>query len=147
MLAPASFSQTSAPSETNVAADTASIVGVWRGVWGGDGGGLPCISLTLSNETGNLSGAILFYLFRKDQGQAATSTPGDPVPLIDPKFDGKTLTFEVSRRFAHPPGTLNDPPISFRFTLTGANKGSINNVSEPVGDGTGSAGIEMVRTD
>jgi hypothetical protein len=148
MLVPSGFSQTSQPG-TTTAADAASIVGVWRGVWGGDAGGLPCISLTITNETGNLSGAILFYLLRKDEGQPLTNTPGVPEPLINPRLDGKTLTFQVSHRRAHPPRTLNDPPVSFRMTLIGENKGAMNNLSEPVpvGDGTASSGLPMVRTD
>jgi hypothetical protein len=146
MLAPSGFSQTTRPG-TTTAADTASIVGVWRGVQGGEGGELPSITLTITNETGNLSGAILFYLLRKDEGKPMTSSPGIPEPLINPRFDGKILTFQVSHRRAHPPRTLNDPPVSFRLTLTGINKGAINNVSEPAGDGSASSGLPMVKTD
>jgi len=92
------------------------------------------------------SGAILFYLHRRKAGQPVTSSPGIPEPLINPRFDGTTLTFQVSHRRAHPPRTLNDPPVSFRLTLTGLNKGAMNNVSEPVGDGSASSGLPMVRT-
>lgn len=147
MMAAAGLAQTSMTSGTAKAADPSSIVGVWRGVWGGEAGELPSITLTITNETGNLSGAILFYLLRKDEGQPVNSSPGIPEPLINPRFDGKTLTFQVSHRRAHPPATLNDPPVNFRLTLTGLNKGAINNLSEPVGDGSASSGMPMVRTD
>lgn len=147
LVSSAAFAQTATSPATAGAAQTASIAGVWRGAWGGDGGGLPCLSLTVSNETGKLSGAILFYLLRKERGQAATSTPGIPEPLIDPKFDGTTLTFQVSHRRAHPPATLNDPPIRFRLTLTGTNTAALNNLTEPLGDGSGSSGISMRRTE
>jgi hypothetical protein len=145
MIAQSSTAQASANSTAE--SESALIAGVWRGVWGGDGNGLPCISLTVTGETGKLSGAILFYLLRRDPGQAATSTPGIPEPLIDPKFGGKTLSFQVSHRRAHPPNTMNDPPINFRLTLTGKDKAALNNVDNPVGDGAGSSGIPMVRTD
>jgi hypothetical protein len=148
ILAPVGFSQTSSPSATTTPPDTASIVGVWRGTWGGDGDGLPCISLTITNETGSLSGAILFYLLRKGEGQPLTASPGIPEPLIHPTFDGKTLTFQVSHRRAHPPASLNDPPVSFRLTLTGSDKGGLVNIGEtPSGsESAGSSGLMMTRT-
>ena len=30
--------------------------------------------------------------------------------MIDPKFDGKVLQFQVSHQYAHPPATLHDAP-------------------------------------
>ena len=124
MLATAGFSQTSRPSG---ATDTASIEGVWRA----ELDGLPYIALLITNEPGSLSGAVLFYFHRRDAvGQPWTSTPGLPEPLFNPKFDGQTLTFQVSHRRAHPPRTLNDPPVSFRFKLIGANRGELINENE-----------------
>jgi len=93
--------------------------------------GLPFIALLITNENGGLSGAVLFYFHHRDAvGQPWTSTPGLPEPLFNPKFDGKTLTFQVSHRRAHPPRTLNDPPVSFRFKLMGANRGELVNENE-----------------
>ena len=45
--------------------------------------------------------------------------------MIQPSFDGKTLSFKVSHRYAHPPRTLNDPPVSFRLELTGPDKAKL----------------------
>jgi hypothetical protein len=42
--------------------------------------------------------------------------------LIDPQFDGKVFRFQVSHRNAHPPRTLNDPPVNFRLTLINSKK-------------------------
>lgn len=134
MLATAGLSQMNRPNE---AADKASIVGVWRA----DMDGLPFITLTITNETGSLSGAVLFYLHRRDEGKPLISTPGIPEPLFNPKFDGKTLTFQVSHRRAHPPGSLSDAPVSFRLKLTGADKGELVNQNE------NSSGLVLVRTD
>jgi hypothetical protein len=139
MMATAALSQSSG---TGTAANTSPIEGVWRA----EMDGLPYVTLTVTNESGSSSGAILFYLHRRKAGQPVTSSPGIPEPLINPRFDGTTLTFQVSHRRAHPPRTLNDPPVSFRLTLTGLNKGAMNNVSEPVGDGSASSGLPMVRT-
>ena len=53
--------------------------------------------------------------------RAGDGIPRAPEPLIDPAFDGKTLTFKVSHRHAHP-GTENDPPVAFRFELSSDGK-------------------------
>src|SRR2546430_14530555 len=77
----------------------AAILGVWRGKLES----LPAITLTLEHENGELSGAVLFYLIRRDNEGHSTASPGVPEPLINPKFDGRVLTFLVSHRYAHPP--------------------------------------------
>jgi hypothetical protein len=80
--------------------------------------------MTISDEGSNgLTGAILFYLIRRDEGQLARSSPGDPEPLFDVRFDGKTLDFKVSPRRAHGSATANDPPVRFHLKLTGRGKG------------------------
>jgi hypothetical protein len=114
--------------------DNSSILGVWRGKMDS----LPAITLTVEDEGGKLSGAVLFYLIRRNPGGAPSASPGVPEPLIKPIFDGSTLTFEVSHRRAHPPRTLNDPPVKFRLQLTGPNK--VNLLT-----GEGGEGLEMLR--
>jgi hypothetical protein len=146
MLATAGLSQTTRPGEPGTTSDASPIVGFWHA----DMDGLPAITLVVTKETGSLSGAVLFYFHRRDAvGQPWTSTPGLPEPLFNPQFDGKTLTFQVSHRRAHPPRTLNDPPVSFRLTLTGVNKADLINESEsPSMNGNAtSPGFPMARTD
>jgi hypothetical protein len=103
--------------------------------------GLPVVTLTVTNEGGRLTGAALFYLFRRDEKGTASSSPGIPEPLLNPTFDGKVLTFQVSHCRAHPPRTLTDPPMNFRLTLTGTNKG------EFVDKGEDSPAIQSIRSD
>ncbi len=122
MAAAAGLAQ--AASGTN--ASVASIEGVWRC----EMNGLPAVTLTVTNEGGSLTGAVLFYLHRRDPGKAETATAGVPEPLFDPKFDGKTLTFQVSHRRAHPPESLNDGPVSFALKLDGADKAEFVNENE-----------------
>jgi hypothetical protein len=117
--------------------ETSPILGVWRATMDG----LPVVTLTVTNEGGRLAGAVLFYLLRRDEKGAASSSPGIPEPLLNPTFDGKVLTFQVSHRRAHPPRTLTDPPGNFRLTLTGENKGEFVNKSED------SPAIQLVRSD
>jgi hypothetical protein len=94
--------------------DNAAIVGIWRG----ELDNLPAATLNVTDEAGPLQGAMLFYLIRKEKGKPATSSPGVPEPLFNPRFDGKSLTFQLSHRHAHA-DTRSDPPVAFRLELVG----------------------------
>ncbi len=98
-----------------------AIVGQWKGTMEG----LPAVTLVVEEDDGKLMGAILFYLIRRNPGAAPSASPGFPGPMIEPSFDGKTLSFKVSHRYAHPPRTLNDPPVSFRLELDGPDKAKL----------------------
>ena len=107
-------------------AGAASIEGVWRCQMEG----LPAITLTVTDEGGTLTGAVLFYLHKREPGQPVSATPGVPEPLFNPRFDGKTLRFQLSHRRAHPPGSLHDEPLNFQLKLDGPNTGQFVNESE-----------------
>ena len=127
MLAAAtSFAQTGAAKSSATAAGDASVLGVWRA----QQDGLPWVTLTLTDEGGTLTGAILFYLHMRQPGGQVTSTPGIPEPLLNPHFDGKVLTFKVSPRRAHPPESLSSAPVKFRLELPSNGHGSLVNDSE-----------------
>jgi len=118
--------------------DLSRLTGVWRGQMDG----LPAVTLVVTDEGGSLSGAVLFYLhMRKMVNYPVTSTPGLPEPMFGMNFDGTALTFQVSHRRAHPPGTLSDPPVTFTLTLTGANQAEFVNRSDR------SPALIMVRSD
>jgi hypothetical protein len=95
--------------------NNSAITGVWRAQIDG----LPALIMTISDEGGGLTGAILFYQIQRSGVQPALSSPGIPEPLFDMRFDGKTLDFKVSHRRAHGSATANDPPVSFHLKLTG----------------------------
>jgi hypothetical protein len=137
IFAAGALAQTDKPAG-QTAPGNAAVLGVWRS----EMDGLPAIMLTISDESGSLSGAVLFYLHRRDEGKPVTATPGVPEPLMNLIFDGRMLTFQVSHRRAHPPSTLKDPPVSFHITLTGANKAAFTNENDEA-----SPEFEMVRTD
>ena len=99
--------------------DDEAILGVWRG----KDRDLPAVTLTITDEGGQLARAILFYLIRTDPGKAPSSSPGIPEPLLQPRWAGKILTFQVSHRRAHPPRTLSDHPVTFRLKLVSPNEG------------------------
>lgn len=135
------MAQGTSPQQTT-AHEVSRVTGVWRA----EADGLPFVALNITNESGNLSGAVLFYLHRSDEGKPVTSTPGIPEPIFNPQFDGKTLTFQVSYRRAHPPRTLADPPVSFRLKLNGIN-GSGMSTGDLTNESEGSPGLQLVRTD
>jgi hypothetical protein len=101
------------------------------GVWNGEMNGLPAFTLSVTDENGPLMGAIVFYLQKRvDVNHPYTATPGAPAPIFNPTFDGKTLTFQVSHRGAHPPGTVNDPPVTFKMTVSPDGKAEFVTQSE-----------------
>jgi hypothetical protein len=120
MLAATSLSQAGQAADPATSSD-AAITGVWRCQMEG----LPAVTLTVTDEGGSLTGAVLFYLHRREPGQPVTATPGVPEPLFHPSFDGKTFTFQVSHRRAHPPKSLNDAPVTFQLKLDGAEKAQL----------------------
>lgn len=96
------------------------------GVWRGEMDGLPAVILNITDESGSLSGAMLFYLHeRKTVRDSWTSTAGLPEPLFNIRSSGQILQFEISHRRAHPPRTLNDGPVRFRLTVTGPNRAEL----------------------
>jgi hypothetical protein len=111
-----------------IAADSV-IAGTWRG----KAHDLPAVVVTLRDDGGKVSGTILFYFLHRntehDPWQVDT-THSIPLPLLDPKFDGKTITFQVSHKAAHPPRTLHDPPVSFQMRLTKKDEAELVNLSE-----------------
>ncbi len=98
----------------------AAILGIWRG----ELDNLPAVTLNITEEAGPLQGAILFYLIRREEGKPPASSPGIPEPLFNPRFDGKSLTFQLSHRHAHA-NTSSDPPVTFRLDLIGPDEANL----------------------
>lgn len=140
VCAAASSAQASQPKSTQrmVHQNDAGIVGVWRA----NADSLPFVILNITNESGSLSGAVLFFLHRRDPSKPVTSTPGLPLPLLNPSFDGRVLAFDVSHHQAHPPATLSDPPVHFILKLAGPNKAWLFK-----GEDDSPTGLEMTRSD
>lgn len=96
------------------------------GRWTGSIKGLPAVRLVIQENDHKLTGAALFFLIRRAPGTPPTASSADfPEPMLDPSFDGKSLTFRVNHRYAHPPRTLNDPPVSFRLEVTGPDQAKL----------------------
>jgi hypothetical protein len=128
----------SAPSQQPQSPCPTVITGVWRG----QDHGLPAVALVVTDEGGSLTGAVQFYLHKRETvNDPWTLTPGLPEPMLRLHFDGKTLTFQISHRRAHPPRTLSDPPVDYRLTLTGPNQATLAT------DSDGGLALPMVRSD
>ena len=103
----------------------------WVGVWRGQLDNLPGVDMVITNEGGELRGAILFYLhLRPDVKSPWTSKAGLPEPLLALKTEGQTLDFQVSHKRAHPPGSINDSPVALRLRLTAPGRAELVNMSE-----------------
>jgi hypothetical protein len=101
------------------------------GVWKGDQGGIPLVTVTIEQWHGKLTGAILFYLVRRESNGKQTASPGVPEPLLNVREFGNTLTFDVSHRNAHPPRTLNDPPVQFKLQVKDSKSGVLTGPESP----------------
>ena len=118
--------------------DSTKFAGVWRGRFDN----LPGVDLVITNEGGEVHGAVLFYLHKRpDVNSPYTSTPGLPEPMLNLSRDGDTLKFQVSHRRAHPPGSLHDAPKEFYLKLTGPDHAELANESG------GAPGLAMTRSD
>jgi len=109
-----------------------------NGVWRAQMDGLPTLVMTISDE-GDLTGAILFYLVRRDEGQAPKASPGIPEPLLNLRFDGRALDFRVSHRRSHGARSANDPPVRFQLRITRPDEGQL------VRDGKESDAVRVSR--
>lgn len=97
----------------------AAVTGVWRAQMDG----LPALTMTITDESGTLAGAVLFYLIRHNDGQPARSSPGVPEPMLNVQREGEGIRFQVSHRRAHPPESSNDAPVTFHLKPTALNEG------------------------
>ena len=86
----------------------------WVGVWQGQLAGVPGVTITLSDDLGDLNGTIVFTALRDG------SIVGHAVHMIlQPHVDGNTLSFKVKR-----PGGEGEI-LYISFVLTGESKGQL----------------------
>jgi beta-lactamase regulating signal transducer with metallopeptidase domain len=82
--------------KTVVAGAESPIVGAWHADWP-QHPGLPALDLTVSSDAGKLSGTVIFYWSLYKEGGSPVAGQVE-VPLIDPKFDGTTLSFKTKSK-------------------------------------------------
>lgn len=92
------------------------------GVWTAELKDKPFIKLTVNDNSGKLSGNIVFYMLAQENG--TWSVKGDdPVGLINPRLEGQAFVFEVVHARKHGSTDPADQEIkTFRMQLTGKDR-------------------------
>jgi len=91
----------------------------FAGTWEGKLNDLPAIGLKIDDAGGKISGTIVFYFQeRPDANSPWRVTAEYPVPLLAPRVEGKTLTFEALHHKCHECAELG-PNAKFRVELAG----------------------------
>ena len=68
----------------------------WLGVWQGQLGGQPAVTLTLADENGELGGTVVLNVVIRENGAAKVA--GSSVHMVmHPRVEGNTLSFDITR--------------------------------------------------
>jgi hypothetical protein len=69
----------------------------WVGVWQSKLDGQPGATLTLARDTGVLDGTLVLDVVLKDNDGEPHVAASEPHTLVNPQFNGNTLTFSVKQ--------------------------------------------------
>jgi hypothetical protein len=92
----------------------------WIGVWQGTLDGQPSVTLTLARDTGQLDGTLVLNVVKKEKGGKPYVAATEPHVLVNPRFDGGTLSFAVRK-----PDAAGDL-LNFTVALTPEGKARIH---------------------
>jgi hypothetical protein len=154
IIAAAGFCQPLPAAGPAASTDAKALAGIWPGQGVAQETGSPFVTLTLTNEGGSLSGAILLSVVHLEQGKPVASAPGIPEPILNPRFDGQTLQFQMRYRGPLPTGiSSGDPLLTCHLKLSPPDKAELA-MGKLVTDAEQITGsplplgppIEMVRT-
>jgi hypothetical protein len=107
-------------------ADDSQMAGVWRATLHDQ----PCILMNVHNNQGKLSGDIIFYLLKLENG-SWHATGSEPIPLIHPRVEGNMFVFEVVHAKKNGSVEPADQNLqTFRMEIAGKNKGIFHNAIE-----------------
>ena len=107
-------------------ADNPQLAGVWRATIHNQ----PCILMNVHDNDGKLSGDIVFYLLKLENGEWHV-TGGQPIPLIHPRIEGDYFVFEVKHAKKHGSTDPADQELkTFRMELAGKDKGIFRDALE-----------------
>ncbi len=107
-------------------ADNPQMAGVWRATMHDQ----PCILMTVHDNQGKLSGTIIFYLLKLENG-SWHATGSDPIPLIHPRIEGSYFVFEVVHAKKNGSAAPADQQLqTFRMGLAEKDKGVFSNALE-----------------
>jgi biopolymer transport protein ExbD len=130
------------PSVAAQSAPAAPADASFAGTWEGKMNGLPGISLNIQEGSGTLGGSVVFYFQkRSDPNSPWQVVRGSAVPMVSPRVEGKTLTFEVQHHVCHGCTELG-PNVRFRMTLTGSDEARLWKLDETTDS---DKGLELTR--
>jgi len=118
-----------------LAAGSAAADSPLAGTWQGKLDGVPAVTLTVKQDGPAWSGTIVFYKI-VDEGSGPQVAGKDTSVLVDPKLEGKSLSFQVK--------DPNDALIGFQLELTGDGKGELKGKTTQTGGG-GPPPIKMTK--
>lgn len=100
------------------------------GVWTGYAHDLPAIKLTVDGDAGKLSGNIVFYFLKLENG-TWKNKGGVPTELIDPHMEGNIFVFQVPHAKKHGSTDPADQEIkTFRLEVVSSNEAVFHNAIE-----------------
>ena len=125
--------------------NVAPVSSAFAGTWEGRLNDRPWVDLKINEAGRKISGTVVFYVHeRSDVASPWRVTAESPVPLLAPRVDGKTLTFEV------PPPRCYDcaelaPNVKFRITLAGPNEARLWRLDDPEPGKDPGPGFKLIR--
>ena len=117
----------------------------FAGTWEGKLNDHPGIDLTISEAGGKVSGTVVFYV--QERGEPASPlrvTGEDPVPLLTPRVEAKTLTFEVQPH-TYQEGAEPGPKVKFRLDIAGPNELRLWKLDDQGMDESPGPGLRLTR--
>jgi hypothetical protein len=114
----------------------------FAGTWTAEMNGLAGAKMTIAEAGGKIGGTIVFYLQKRENEKAPWHVTSDyKTPILAPRVESKTLTFEVQHHTCDGCQELG-PNVHFRVELTGPDEARMWRLE----DGNDSPVYKLVRT-
>ena len=115
-----------------------------EGTWEARENDLPSVELTIRDNQGQISDTIGFYFQSRGADGKWHLSDEFTVPLLSPKLDGNTLTFETIHHKKHDRPELG-PNNKYRVTFVGANEARLEIIMDQSQAGSARAVTLMRR--
>jgi hypothetical protein len=116
----------------------------FTGTWEGKLNDHPGIDLKIDETGGKIGGTVVFYVEeRGDADSALRVTAEYPVPLLSPRVEAKTLTFEVQPQTYE--GAEPGPNVKFRVEVAGPDELCLWKLDDPELGKDPGPGLKLVR--
>jgi len=117
----------------------------FAGTWEGKMNDLPGIAFKIEETDGKVNGTAIFYFQERSSADGAWHVnPEHPAPLLVPRVEGKTLTFEVEHRKCHECVELGQN-AEFRMELRGPDEARLWKLDEQRADKGLGPGLRLTR--